>query len=134
MWAAALLGATSLVVSSVLFARFGAGLDYTIETLGYDPWFEPHKGILANREAIVEEVWLRDIVPPPMQRECFSSTPTICEYADDLGIVPSPRAGRSWGPYFGQYSMGVIAFLTSSLMVFRLTRNKPERSPSDGAG
>jgi spore maturation protein SpmA len=56
--AATVLGTTSLIVSSVLFARFGAGLKYTSQTLGYDPWYEPHKGILANSDAIIEEVWL----------------------------------------------------------------------------
>jgi hypothetical protein len=130
--AAALLGTASLIVSSVLFARFIAGLNYTGQTLGYDPWFEPHKGILANSDAIVEELWLRDIVPPPLQRECFSSKPTICKYADELGIGPSRRAGRSWGSYFGHYSMSVIAFLTSSLTVLILTRKRLRQKPANG--
>jgi hypothetical protein len=67
-----------------------------------------------------------------MQRECFSSNPTICEYADELGIGPSRRAGRSWGSYFGQYSMGLIAFLTSSITVLRITRKKLTGKPLAG--
>ena len=138
MGAAAVLGVSSLAVSSVVFARFLAEVNYMGDSIQYYSSLGPldthEEEVLASGEAIVQEFWLREIVPPPLQRECISGKPTICQYADELTVGNSRRAGWSWGSYLGQYSMGVIAFVTTSLIVLRLTRKKLTRRSPDCAG
>lgn len=132
---AAVLSVASLALSSILFARYLAELNFAMETIGYDPWYSTHqKEILASGKQIVEELWLREILPPPLQHGCISGTKTICQYADELTPPNWRRAGESWGSYLGRHFMSVFAFLTTSLLVWRLTRRKPMVRQSGWAG
>lgn len=137
--AGAVLGVSSLAVSSILFSLLVAGVEFYLgDTVMYYSSLAPldthQKEILASGDEIVQEFWLRDIVPPPLQRECISRKPTICQYANELEVGRPGRVGRSWGSYLGNHSMSSIAFFSTILTVLGLTTEKLRGRLPDGAG
>ena len=123
-----ILGAFSLTVSSVVIAFVSATVrvyfsDALIAVSLAGPTAD-QKEIMASANTIAEELWLRDIFPPPLQHECILRVSTICEYADEVTARMPVRAGQSWSSYFGQHSWGAIAMATTVLTVLLLTRRR----------
>ncbi len=49
------------------------------------------RALQSNKPAIMTELWMREIVPPPFRRDCFARNATVCDLSDQL-VYPSEPA------------------------------------------
>jgi len=108
----------SLVISFGLWTRLGAEIAYIFSTIGPAPWQE---GGDPYRSAIVKELWVRSMMPPPLRRFCYSEEAIVCQRAD--WYAPDVASG-DWGLYLQGIGMCLIASLVSSLLVWLFTRQQ----------
>jgi hypothetical protein len=111
-----IIGLLSLVIGLGLYARLGAEVHYIFSTIGEPPWQraeDPYK------PAIVKEIWIRLLVPPPLQRPCYAREAVVCQRAD--WAAPGAADG-DWGSYLTGMGICLISSLTSGLLVWLFTR------------
>jgi hypothetical protein len=80
-----------------------------------------------NKQAIIFELWLRDLAPPLWQPHCFTRHPTACDLADHFTPHEAARLRGSWlfvlsGPISALAAglfMGFINFLREKRHLLR---------------
>jgi hypothetical protein len=122
-WTAVLIiGLLSLVIAFGLYTRLGAGVYYIFGTIGEPPWQrteDPYK------PAIVQEIWIRLLVPPPLQRPCYAGEAVVCEKTDWM----APIAGEGgWGSYLASVGICLISALAGGFLTWLFTTH-----PQDAA-
>jgi hypothetical protein len=76
-----------------------------------------------NRRAIVNEIWMRRVVPPPWRRSCYTSQETVCHLADY--VAPAAEMDTSsWAGYLHILGVNLISALTSGAFVWLFTRQR----------
>jgi hypothetical protein len=111
-----IIGLLSLMIGFGLFTRLGAEVHYIFGTIGEPPWQraeDPYK------PAIVKEIWIRLLMPPPLQRPCYAGEAVVCQRTD--WAAPS-AADRDWGSYLMDIGICLISSLTSGFLVWMFTR------------
>ena len=111
-----IIGLLSLVIGFGLFTRLGAEVHYIFSTIGEPPWQRAED---PYRPVIVKEIWIRLLVPPPLQRPCYAGEAVVCQRAD--WATPN-AAGRDWGSYLADIGICLISSLTSGFLVWMFTR------------
>lgn len=114
----------SLAISFGLWTRLGAEITYIFGTIG-PPWQEVED---PNRSAVVNELWVRRMMPPLLQCSCYSREAIVCQRADQLaGWIDSDSdvADRSWGSYLLNIGICLFAPITGGLLVWLFTKRQP---------
>jgi len=111
-----IIGLLSLAIGFGLFTRLGAEVRYIFGTIGEPPWQRAED---PYRPAIVKEIWIRLLVPPPLQGPCYAREAVVCQRAD--WATPG-AADRDWGSYLADIGMCLISSLTSGFLVWLFTR------------
>ena len=106
------VGLLSLVVAFGLYTRLGAELYYIFGTIGEPPWQRTED---PDKPAIVREVWMRMLVPPPLLRPCYAGEAVVCEKADWIGPIVGDRG---WGAYLGSVGICLISALAGGFLAW----------------
>ena len=67
-------------------------------------------------EDIQHEAWLRSVIPPPLQKDCFSSDYEVCQAFED-GSMMNKEFERSWGFYIQDHLEDTISFVVCIIIV-----------------
>lgn len=110
----------SLVIGFGLWTRLGAEVAYIFSTIGSPPRQEVED---PNRLAIVNEVWMRSMMPPPLRRSCYSGKAIVCQKAD--WAAPDAVNGN-WSSYLQGLGICLVASLTGSFLVRFFTRRQQD--------
>ncbi len=114
----------SLAISFGLWTRLGAEVVYIFGTIGPAPWQEVED---PNRSAIVNELWVRRMMLPPLQRSCYSREAIVCQRADQVAgwsNSDSEVTNRGWGSYLLDIGICLVAPLTGGFRVWSFTRRQ----------
>ena len=115
-----IVGLLSVTIAFGLYTRLGAELYYIFGTIDAPPWGQtedPYKPV------IVQEIWMRLLVPPPLQRPCYAGEAVVCEKTDWI----APIAGDGgWGTYLGAVGICLISALAGGFLAWLFTRS-PQR-------
>jgi len=78
-------------------------------------------------EDIQHEAWLRSIIPPPLQEDCFSSDYEVCQAFED-GSMMTKEIDKSWSFYINEHLDDTISYVVCIVIVgivsFLVTRRK----------
>lgn len=119
-WLVCITGLVSWVLVFGLWARCWAMINYAVSTTpiykGQDHVYVPPRleEKKAYRKALVNEFWLRSLVPPPVRRSCYTSDQIVCELAGDSVVPPE------W--YLIQIGAGVVSAMMSCALTWQFTR------------
>ena len=73
------------------------------------------------------EAWLRSIVPPPLQKDCFSIDYEVCKAFED-GSMMMKEFDKSWSLYINEHLEDTISFVVCIVIIggvsFLMTRRK----------
>jgi hypothetical protein len=114
------IGVVSFAISFGLFTRLGAEVAYIFSTIGTPPWQEVYDPL---RPAIVEELWMRELVPPPWRQPCYTSDTVVCQRAD--WATPGGEASGSWGAYLRGIGIYLVSSLAGGSLSWVFTRKRP---------
>jgi len=121
------LGLLSLAVGFGIWPKFIADVDYVFSTAVTWDTFEPRTGGVrwpyeGKRPAIVNELWIRKLVPPPMRQTCYSDDAEVCSVVDDI----SARYKTNWGwiGYLRDFSISSVSVLACTALVWGFTRRR----------
>jgi hypothetical protein len=110
-----IVGLLSLAIAFGLYTRLGAEVYYIFGTIDAPPWQkteDPYK------PAVVQEIWMRLLVPPPVQRPCYAGEAVVCEKTDWI----APIAGDGgWGAYLGGIGICLISALAGGFLAWLFT-------------
>ncbi len=119
------LGLVSFLVSIGLLTRVAAEVTcifYTLPFHNNNDYVLTEPGPMGqeqrNRRAAVNELWVRNIMPPPLRYTCYTGDPFGCDLADKM--VTSP----TWGGYLLLIGMGLVSTSGCSALVWRFTRRR----------
>jgi hypothetical protein len=104
---------SALVISFVLYAALDARATYAFSIVGTPLWQAGEDPLL---RAVVRELWIRNLVPPPWRQPCYSRDAQVCQRAN--WVVPDSVASDDWDAYL----KGVAICLVSSLSGCALSR------------
>ncbi len=120
-------GLLSLVLSFGLWTRLTAEVTYAFGApVVLDP--EIRGGTRPpeyreNESAIINEIWVRQMIPPPWQRPCYTKQAIVCDLADDVvAAAASDENGGQWNWRF--MGLGALSALTSTALVGLFTRQR----------
>ena len=125
------LGLVSFVISFGLFTRLGAEVTYLFGTMVHVDTFDANiKPTVTPLEAyyqmsrpvVVNELWVRSLIPPGVGRSCYAGEAWICDLADD--VTPAGLDQRGWGAYLLNVGIACISVVASSVLVWRFTRRR----------
>jgi len=67
-------------------------------------------------EDIQHEAWLRSIIPPPLQKDCFSYDEEVCEaFMDGSMMIQKPE--KSWKYYLSYLQEDMLSFVICGFIV-----------------
>jgi hypothetical protein len=113
-----ILGTVSFLIAFGLVAQLGTGAEYSlcwhlVDTYG-------RQRLQMNRNAVLKELWIRRIVPPPLRRSCYTTSSVyVCTLADAVSAI-SNLAAFSW-------TWQVIMSLTSAAITGSLVWGRIRR-------
>ncbi len=114
-------GILSLAVGFMLFTRISA--DASLYFAAYRGG-EPGPAIEGHEEAVVRELWYRQMTPPALRPSCYSDETAVCDLSDDV-VAANGAAAWGWGVYLQMVGAGILAGLTSGGLAWLLTRARP---------
>lgn len=114
----------SLAVSFTLYTRLGAEVAYILGAIGPAPWQEVADPL---KPAIVRELWIRGLVPPPLQRSCYAMDAGGCEQAD--WMAAGSGGFGDWGSYLLNVAFCLVSSLTTGALALAFTRQEQSSSP-----
>ena len=122
-----ILGLLSLVLAFGLLTRLMAEAVYAFGTVVIVDTFNSQTSTVVwpydiNKPAIVNELWIRLLVPPPFRQACYTNEATMCALVND--ILPATSADWSWKGYLVNYAAGFVSVVTSTGLVWLFTRQR----------
>lgn len=120
----------SLAVSFGLVTRFTAMAAYTFTTLEpgnllFDIY--PFTDYEANKNAIIQELWIRQAIPPFLEAECNHPEEKICRLTNNIVMVTESLWSRE--TYGRNLRIGMIPTAVTGLLVWVFTRRKKGTRP-----
>ena len=76
-----------------------------------------------NKRAIIRELGVRRLVPPPLRQACQTGRELICQLADSVES-PSMRETSGWQDYLTGWAVSCIAALSGSGFAWLFTRRR----------
>ena len=125
------LGLVSFVISFGLLTRLGAEVTYLFGTIVHVDTFDANIKPTATPEevyyqtskpVVVNELWIRSLIPPGVRRSCYAGEAWICDLADD--VIPAGLDPWGWGPYLRDVGIACISVVASGVLVLRFTRRR----------
>jgi hypothetical protein len=113
-----IIGLVSLVISFGLLTWLNAQVTYIFSTVGTPPWSQVENPLAP---AIVKELWIRRLMPPPLQQPCYTTDMAVCQRAD---WAPGDTAYANWGAYLMSIGICLVSSLTGGTLAWFLTRQK----------
>ncbi len=113
------IGVVSFAISFGLFTRLGAEVAYIFSMI------VPLTGQEIDdplRPAIVEELWMRALVPPPWQQPCYTSDTLVCQKAD--WTMPGSETTGDWGAYLISIGLCLVSSLAGGALAHLFTRKR----------
>jgi hypothetical protein len=137
-------GVVSFALSFVLSSRLAVSAYPAVFGNLLNPDEAPSSPVLSEAaldqaDVIIDELWFRAMVPPPLRQSCYHAQDTVCDLADEA--VPAVQGGDwGWSSYARLLGKGTIsAVLTISLVWFGASRRiyepdgeEPGEETSDG--
>jgi hypothetical protein len=121
-----ILGLLSYLIVFMPLARLGADAIYTFGTwrghggLGFGAitFFTEPQNI---KSAIIDELWVRQMIPPPLRQPCYSPQAKVCQRADAIAAAAGPS---NWdnGAYFQLAGTGLVSVAANVYLVWLFTR------------
>jgi hypothetical protein len=134
---ALLVAFIAFLTSFLVWTLLGASLrDVFTPSLGAsNNWIGMLPEYQKNRPAVIKEVWIRQIVPPPLRQVCYTDRVEICDLADCLESasqecpdVPWHDIEKEQANYLNMIGICGIAALTGGLTVGYLTKAEPTQN------
>ena len=131
------LGLVSFVISFGGYTRLYAEAIYAVGTIVHVDTFDPNiKPTVTpietyyqrSRPVVVNEVWIRLLIPPGVRQSCYAEEAWICDLADDVKF--SGWDQRGWGAYLLDVGMACVSVVTSGVLVWRFTRRRQSSTVS----
>lgn len=124
------LGLVSFVISFGLFTRLGAEAAYVFGTLVIVDTFDPNNtptvtrpaDYQMNRSVVINELWIRLLIPPGVRRSCYAGEAWICDLVD--GVIPAGSDQWCWGAYLRDVGIGCVSVVASGVLVWSFTRRR----------
>jgi hypothetical protein len=94
---------------------------YNVVPILYFPGFPDMESIPYRKYGdkindIEHEAWLRSVVPPPLQKDCFSSDNEVCQAFED-GSMMKKEFDKSWNFYIREHREDTISFAVCIIIV-----------------
>jgi hypothetical protein len=133
-----ILGVVSFLISFSLLTRLGAEVTYLFGTMVHVDTFDadikptvtPEQAYYQkSRPVVVNELWIRSLIPPGMRRSCYAGEVWICDLADK--VVPAGLDGWGWGTYLLNVGIACLSVVAGSVLVWRFTSKR--QSPAQAA-
>jgi len=109
------IGLLSLVIAFGLYTRLGAEVHYIFSTIGEPPWQRTED---PDKPAVVREIWMRRLVPPPLRRPYYSDDAVVCEKVD---WITFNMDDGGWGPYLGSVGICLVSTLAGGFLAWLFT-------------
>lgn len=131
------LGLMSFVISFGVYTWLYAEAIYAIGTIvrvdTFDPNIKPTVTPIetyyqGSRPVVVNEVWIRLLIPPGVRRACYAEEAWICDLADDVKF--SGWDERGWGAYLLDVGIACVSVVASGVLVWRFTRRRQSATVS----
>jgi hypothetical protein len=125
------LGLVSFVISFGLFTRLTAEVTYFFGTIVHVDTFDPdikpavtpiETYYQTSRPVVVNELWIRSLIPPGVRRSCYAGEAWICDLADD--VTPAGFDQPGWGAYLRDIGIACISVVASGVLVLRFTKRR----------
>ena len=113
-----IIGLVSLAISFGLYTWLNAQVTYIFSTVGIPPWSQVEDPLAP---AIVKELWIRRLVPPPLQQPCYTTDMAVCQRAD---WAPGDTAYANWGAYLVNIGICLVSSLTGGFLAWSFTRHR----------
>jgi hypothetical protein len=114
-----IVGVVSFAVSFGLLTRLGAEVAYIFSTIGPPAWEEVEDAL---KPAIVEELWIRGLMPPPLMQPCYTTDAAVCQRADWATLGGEVSGG--WGAYLMSVGVCLVSFVTGGFLARVFTRQR----------
>ena len=109
-----IVGAMALTISVILFTRLGAEIAYIFSTIGPLPGYEVEDPL---KLAVVNEIWIRNMVPPSLQRSCYTRDLVVCHRVDLI----EGNSREDWSGYLMGVALCSVSPLTGGSLVWVFT-------------
>jgi hypothetical protein len=125
-----ILGLVSFVISFGLWTRLTAEAAYVFGTMVMVDTFDPERipaatwppETLVNKPFVIQELWMRLLIPPSMRRPCYAGEAWVCGLADD--VLPATSDRWRWTSYLQDVGVACVPVLTSSVLAWLFTRKR----------
>jgi hypothetical protein len=126
-----ILGVVSFLISFGLLTRLGAEVTYLFDTMVHvdtfdaniKPTLTPEQAYYQrSRPVVVNELWIRSLIPPGVRRSCYAGEAWICDLADK--VVPAGSDGRGWRTYLLNVGIACLSVVAGSVLVWRFTSRR----------
>lgn len=77
------------------------------------------------KNELTQELWLKNLVPPPFQKDCYSFNPVVCDVAKDV------LRDHGWSDFSGHLIFALCSMLASIISVWKLTLNHTYTQKAD---
>jgi hypothetical protein len=124
----AVVAILSLGISFGLLTRLNALVNYvfslvspppTLEVVGDPPVLQPPEDPL--RSKIIQELWMRELIPPVMRQPCYSPNTIVCQKADK--VQDEWKSGNP-GAYWITLGICSLSSITGGVLAWVFTRKK----------
>lgn len=127
------LALMSLALGFGFWTRLSAEAVYAFSTFVVVDTFDPRTSSVIwpheeNKLAIVNELWIRLLVPPPLRQTCYTDDADVCSMVNDL--PPHAGANWSWMGYLRDISIGSVSVLTCTGIAWRFTGRRQSLPPA----
>ena len=124
-----ILGLASWVISLGGLTWLEAQAIYIFGTIGIVDTFEPGGARIAyppeaNEPFVVGELWIRQLLPPPLRQRCHTGEAWVCAEADKL--VDATSEQWNWSSYWRNVGLGGVSAVASTLLVWLFTQRSKE--------
>ncbi len=119
------LGLAPWVISLGGLTWLKAEAIYIFGTIGIVDTFEPRETRItyppeANEPFVVGELWIRQILPPPLRQRCYTGEAWVCAETDKL-VAATPEQWN-WSSYWLSVGLSGISAAASVPLVWLFTR------------
>ena len=131
---AAVIGLLAFVAFGASFGlatRLGAEVDYIFSNLTIVDTFDASKPSYvaqppdyeANRPYVVQELWVRHMIPPPLRQRCYTTQAWVCEKANQ--VLPGSSIWSS-SSYVKGVGLASISMVAGGMLAWLFTQRKLE--------
>jgi hypothetical protein len=121
-----LLGLVTLTISFAFSAAISAELTFSYgsgmgdSTSDLDCVLCPIADRSLKNE-LIQELWSKNMIPPPFQKDCYSNNPMVCDIAMDV------LRDHGWSEFSQNLVFAICSMLASIISVWKITR-KPAQA------